>query len=387
MPAVDALGQDPCSLLNRNPDFFKNLWIGLTDSDSDTFPRIVASGKLKTYQSFLATIHSAGQLTNTMLLPSAFQPNSTFSLLQFLSGGGVSASMPGVDFKTMRDIVLRSSPSAAPETIVDNYFGLGDNYTYSTNQSPKLTESALQNVLNGLLNAGYLIKETELYSANPRGTGLETLVELYQIQSARVNTMSDQQRMRQLTLEAKNLRFFAAFLAEYCFYRTRYEWLLTKYFNVFTQPYTSPTPGSPPFQLFSGTGTAESQYQLVNGQLPQSDYLKGIAYAMACLNTRMTDMRRLLAAINTYYTNIFNRIQNTVNDTSANGSNADLQRKILALNESAAEAKKYMTDLDFRKGAMDYASQKNRYANMILGLYAFLNISAIAMILHLSQKS
>jgi hypothetical protein len=332
-------------------------------------------------------MHTASQLTNTMLLPSAFQPNSTFSLLQFLSGGGVAAAMSNVDFKTMRDIVLRPSPTAAPETIVDTYFGLGNSYTYSTNQNPRMTDGAIQNTLNRLINAGYLIRDTELYSTNRGSAGSETLIELYQIQSARVVSMSDQQRMRQLTLEAKNLRFFASFLAEYCFYRTRYEWLLTKYFSIYTQTYSSPTPGSAAFQLFSGTGTEENQYQLVNGQLPQSDYLKGIAYAMACLNTRMTDMRRLLAAINTYYTSVFNLIQNTVNDATAQGSNADLQKKIIALNESAAEAKKYMTDLDFRKGAMEYTAQKNRYANMILGLYAFLNISAVAVILHLSQKS
>jgi hypothetical protein len=322
-----------------------------------------------------------------MLLPSAFQPNSSYSLLQFLSGGGVAASMSNVDFKTMRDLVLRPSVSAAPETIVDTYFGLGNAYTYSTNQAPKMSDSAIQGVLNRLLNAGYLIRDTELYSANPAAAGNETLIQLYQQQSARIVNMTSQQQQRQLTLESKNLRFFAAFLAEYCFYRTRYEWLLTKYFTIYTQPYSAPTPGSAAFQLFSGTGTGENQYQLTNGQLAQSDYLKGLAYAMACLNTRMTDMRRLLEAINTYYTSIFNRIQNTVNDATAQGSNADLQRKILALNESASEAKKYMTDLDFRKGAMEYTAQKNRYANMILGLYAFLNISAIAMILHLSSSS
>jgi hypothetical protein len=150
--------------------------------------------------------------------------------------------------------------------------------------------------------------------------------------------------------------------------------------------YSPPGTGSAAFQLFTGTGVGENQYTLVNGALTQQDYLKGLAYHMACLNTRMTDLRRLLAQINTYYAGIFTTIQTQINDGSLIGSNSDLTRKITALNTSSKEANKYLTQAEFSRGVMDYNLEKNRNSNILLGLYAFLNISALAMIFQLSRS-
>ena len=104
---------------------------------------------------------------------------------------------------------------------------------------------------------------------------------------------------------------------------------------------------------------------------------------MACLNTRMTDMRALLGQISAYYNGVFQAIQAAINDGSVTGSNADLINKINALNDSAAKAQEYLHDRDFHQGVMEYNSSKNTYANILLGLYAFLNISAVAVILHM----
>ena len=54
--------------------------------------------------------------------------------------------------------------------------------------------------------------------------------------------------------------------------------------------------------------------------------------------------------------------------------------------QSRLEAQKYMTETEFQQGAMEYNSEKNRYANVLLSLYAFLNIAAVAMIVQLSRS-
>jgi hypothetical protein len=356
-----------------------------------------------------------------MIRATGQRPDSTFPLLQFLSGGGVTAG--STDYRTLRDIILRTSPTSAPQTIVDTFIigstGLnkGSAYTFSTNEAPIVTNAQLwtstdqaadgsiisspTSLLGRLLAAGYLINRRELFNpaefqpgAPPPGAGSESLVYLYKLTQESTASLSQQQGSRKVALEARNLRFFAAFLAEYCFYRTRYTWLLQKYFEIYTKQATSganayspPGTGSAAFQLFTGTGTGQSQYQLVNGSLTQADYLKGLAYQMACLNTRMTDMRRLLSQINTYYSGIFTTIQTQLNDGSLIGSNQDLTRKITALNDSSKEAVKYMNQAEFSKGVMEYNSEKNRHSNILLGLYAFLNIAALAAIFQLGRSS
>jgi hypothetical protein len=418
--ALDALGADPCSLLNRTGGY-ADLWLEQSGTDASSFPRIVTNGILKTYSSYLTALNSSSSLTAHMIRATGQNPNSTFPLLQFLSGGGVSSS--AIDYRMLQNIVLRTSPTSVPQTIVDNYIvgssGLnkGSSYTYSTSSTKIVTDTNLwtssdqssdgsiisnpSSLLAKLIADGYLISRRELFNpaefqpgAAAPALGSESLVYLYKLTQESSASLSSQQSTRKLTLESRNLRFFGAFLAEYCFYRTRYEWLLQKYFDVYTKQattganvYTAPSAGSAAFQLFTGTGTGENQYTLANGALTQQDYLKGLAYQMACLNTRMTDLRRLLSAINTYYTGIFTTIQNQLNDGSLIGSNADLTRKITALNNSSKDAEKYLTQAEFSKGVMEYNLEKNRNSNILLGLYAFLNIAALAAIFQLNRSS
>ena len=108
---------------------------------------------------------------------------------------------------------------------------------------------------------------------------------------------------------------------------------------------------------------------------------------MACLNTRMTDMRSLLGVINTYYSGVFTTLQSQLNASGvAAGSTAALNQSITALSSSAEDASRYLTDQDFKKGVMEYNSQKNRYSNVLLGFYAFLNIAALAAVYQLARS-
>uniref|UniRef100_A0A6C0KLX7 Uncharacterized protein n=1 Tax=viral metagenome TaxID=1070528 RepID=A0A6C0KLX7_9ZZZZ len=435
MPALqDTLG-DPCSLLNTAS--YPSLWISdknasSTNSDATVFPLIASRGLPVTYLSaILGGMNTTGG-TSTML--KTLEPNSESSLVQFLSGGGItSIANGGADFTQFQNIVLYQMSSAptktaatpltqsvpVPETIVDTYIvtALGKKYTYSTTDMPIMQPTDFwapsditpeggivtspKSLLGMLLGKGYLLQQKELFNPSeftpnaplpPPGT--ESLVYLYQLSQKPGYTLTKEQANRVMVLEAKNLRFFGAFLAEYCYYRTRYEWLLQKYFAVYKQQskpgsssaYIPPVAGSPVFtSLFNGQGTGDNQYTSSTA-LSQTDYLKGITYHLACLNTRMTDLRMLLGTISNYYENVLNQIQMTVNSQDMPGSNKDLVNKIIALNESADKAQDYMTERDFHQGIMEYNAEKNRYSNILLGLYAFLNISAVAVILQLSRS-
>ena len=106
---------------------------------------------------------------------------------------------------------------------------------------------------------------------------------------------------------------------------------------------------------------------------------------MACMNTRMVDMRNLLGAVSTYYSSSQTAIQTIINSGDLPGSDADLVKKITLLNESATTVQNYMTDLDFKQSVAQYNLEKNRYSNILLSFYAFLNIVAVAVIIQVSK--
>lgn len=391
--ALDPSLEDPCSILNI--EGYPTLWVKMSPSleaDSQAYAKIAKAGITNKYlETLTATATStvpAVDLSKPIVANQ--QRTSKFRLLQFMSGGGIAAE--NTNYDKLSGLVLKSD--AMYESIVDTYIvsakGLGKtNYTYSTSDNLIVTESNIWtpgddkaashvSVLGKLISAGYLLSEGEL------STDAGNLISLYR-QEQSGKPLDANQSSRKATLEARNLRFFGAFLCEYCFYRTRYEWLLSKYFTVYNTPLAQFSFSNDAMPLFSGTGNGENQY--TGSQPSQSHLLKAIAYHMACLNTRMTDMRRLLGAINTYYNGVFTNIQTTLNETSVVGSNSELTKTIKALQMSNRDATSYLSQTDFMKSVMEYNSEKNRYSNILLGLYAFLNIAALATVFQLARTS
>ena len=143
------------------------------------------------------------------------------------------------------------------------------------------------------------------------------------------------------------------------------------------------------FTADSGKDSFYTAFSLtVDTDKKQPKLLQGIATQMAKLNTRMVDMKRLLNAINESYQTIFTNVQTTINSGGASiiGSNANVVAATQALSSSAESAEKYLSDAEFRKGIMDYTSEKNRYSNILLSFYAFLNIAALAAIFQLARS-
>jgi hypothetical protein len=365
--ALDALGNDPCSRLNVAS--YPDLWIRPNASESDTYRRIAVNG---------TTISMLQMLRGKILTGDVLQSrdtNNSYRLIQFLSGGGVAGSPYG----SLGSIVLGTEKS--PETIVDTYFGGIGSYNSA------VSETKLSSTLANLQTNGYLLKESDIYSEAQLTTSdkvplnSQTLLYLYKTEQS--SPLTGAQTKRKQSLEATNLRFFGAFLAEYCYYRTRYQWLLQKYFDTYKQSTTTfvaPVRDSPVFSLFqTSPGTGENQAANL-GQVTQPEMLKAMAFHMANINNRMTDMRRLLGIINNEYNRIFKLIQENINNKKLVGSNSDLTQTVTALKDSAKEAKQYMSEAQFSQRAVEYTQEKNRHATILLGLYAVLNVAALAMI-------
>ena len=336
---------------------------------------------------------------------------SGLRLVQFLSGGGQAADAKtlsaSTDYATYGSTLLGDRVG-----IVKNYFkvtakGGVDSYTYAPT-TPLITDTKLWNsadldtiglvtptatsIIGHLMKDGFLLKPTEIFAtgdtASMYGTDGATtsaaasptsLFQIYAIENIE-GKLTDAQRLVKNNLECKNLRFFGAFFIEYCYYRSRYSALLDLYFNVFTKSTTDYVPPTG-MLMFSGSGSGSTQYA---GTAPsQADYLKVIAYHLACLNTRLVDMRRLLGQINTMYGAYYKQLRDAINETSGvSGSTTSVFNSLTALQLSAKDTNKYLEEADYRQGVMDYASEKNRYANILLGVYAFLNLSALAVVVY-----
>jgi hypothetical protein len=430
MPALPSDStKNHCDMLNKSQ--FPTLWFDTTVEDAVAIPAIVRKGRLVKFSTVIQSL-SAQQLSLNVLgsIPSSATP---YALIQFLAGQG-APNEGAASYTQMKSVLLSlrgatggaGSSGTSYQSIVDNYFvGTGGltsrKYTFSSPGAPLIRPTMFWtptdankvggtgqpvSILGNLINNGLLLSHKELY--NPKDfdptldippANTESLMYLMSLQDAGASltsstkagvtttTITQSQRQRKYTLEARNLRFFGAWLIEYCFYRSRYEWLLKKYFSIYTaSPYTPVNLATDKTMamLFSGMkeqNPAPNQYSSTN--VSQAELLRCMVFHLACLNTRMTDMRILLGNISEYYGSVQADIQAAINSKEMTGSNTDLTSKLTMLNDSAAKMKNYLTEKDFREGVMQYNLEKNRYANILLGLYAFLNIAAVAMIVQI----
>ena len=225
------LGGDPASVLNKTASTgYPSLWpLDLPPTSSSAWTS--SGGTLTT---FLGVVGAAGfDLTKNVL--ASPDTSSSARLIKFLSSAGTSK---------LSEVLLKNG-SSAYESIVDTFItGPGSkgqavaSYTFTT--SSTLNVAAIVTSLTSV-TSGHLLSSTELYKpaefasgATTPAAGSESLVYLYSLQNN--NKITAAQTTRIQTLEAKNLRFFGAWLAEYCFYRCRYDWLLNRFFTVYNTP-------------------------------------------------------------------------------------------------------------------------------------------------------
>jgi hypothetical protein len=96
-------------------------------------------------------------------------------------------------------------------------------------------------------------------------------------------------------------------------------------------------------------------------------------------------MRNLLVAINGYYSTSLQSLQGILNANSNRGSDAEVEAQIVALRNQVSSSLNAQDQTAFRQGIVEYTNEKNRYSNILLGIYAFLNIAIIAVIFNIKE--
>ena len=266
---------------------------------------------------------------------------------------------------------LGSKPS-----IVKGYLGYDSPaLTYRTAATPLDTKA----IINRIVSDSNLCSSNDIFNSKSYASGGTltgvSLAALYQAQP-----ISPESQAQITMLENRNLNFFSFFTYEYCYYHTMYSFLLTEYFNE----YASPSYASKPNIAYLGNS---SNVPAQTGITPatQATRLDALAYQMARVNSRMSDMRTLLSGIQTYYSDSLHAFNTILNSSSDIGGHVNAEQKITALISQTSTIQHEKDASDFRKGVMEYTSEKNRYSNILLGIYAFLNIAAIGIIFNIKE--
>jgi hypothetical protein len=321
-------------------------------------------------------------------------------LIEFINGG---YTIGKADI-TYTDIVLKTLAGKGPillkggkQNLVTGYLG----YPVATVSNPNdyrttsLQPSDFTSIINALIADGNLISQSQMYNpadfTTPPSNETASLIYLYQTMSQQNLTSSQQSQLE--ALQAININFFGEALAEYCYYKRMYMYLLNQYFLVYN--YTAYTSSGAPDAGISAIGgvTATSTADIVAAipntnpsQTKKGNNLTRIAYYLAALNSRMMDINGLFDAINTYYSTTLNTIVKQLEASGTTfGSQKEVQARLVALKDSSTNIGKLKSEASYRQGIIDYTNEKNRYANIMLGFYAFLNIAAIGVILNLRE--
>jgi hypothetical protein len=182
-------------------------------------------------------------------------------------------------------------------------------------------------------------------------------------------------------LQQKTKDLIAHLELEYCFYYRAYSKLLELYLNLTTISETSwntsttQESNSVPTDLRSNNTTAVNQ---------KTEVLGKIATVLVNLNNKLTNITDLNVSISNTLKGMIDSFRKTVTgDVDVDGSTAKLDMAVLKLQES--NPKNLISDLESNRRSIEYTQEKNRYTSIYLGLYAFLNISALAVLLHIAS--
>ena len=335
---------------------YPTMFLDTTAAISYTY--IAPSGGLITYKNALSNALSAQNAITSNLLDSS-GASSPYRIIKFLDG------------KKLSDIALNTGSPGSPaeyKSLIEDYVILKVSSTYNTlgNSSP-LTTDHIGTIITELKTDNLLLKETDIY--NSADTSGNSLIKLKQLQQQTGGISASQQAIL-TTLESRNLKFFSAFLVEYWFYSCRYKILLKQFFFIYTSASNTYTVG-----------------ELGLNRATKSDYLNKLTLFLGELNMRMSDMIGIVNAINSDYSTMITNIQRTINSgVNTPGSNYALTNTFKLLKNSYIESDEYLSNKDFSKEVMEYNSEKNRHSNILLGLYAFLNIAALATVFHLASN-
>lgn len=321
------------------------------------------------------------QLTGTALVD--FNINSNYVRGIFTP----PVTAPVNDFTTFISTSNNFVPTGHPvlpsgcNSIVSGYLGY-PKAVYSNDYYTRTSFRNLSTVAQNIINAGDLCTSSNIFNSNVyTGTNLATLslTTLYQtLASSNLNKQEIAAINSNIyILQNKNMMFYAFFTYEYCYYNTMYNTLLGQYFGEYTST------SSAPFAALPNVGNLKNSAGVAS--TTQVTKLDGIAITLARVNSRLTDMRNLLLSIQNYYSDSLQNLQLILNSSNAFGSDADVESKVIALMSQSSNVMQAQSDATMRQGIVAYTSEKNRYSNILLGIYAFLNIAIISVIFNIKE--
>lgn len=191
-------------------------------------------------------------------------------------------------------------------------------------------------------------------------------------------------------LQNKNKMFYSFFVCEYCYYNSMYNFALNQFFYEYTIGLSN-IPGRAWYVEHLQDSRGQHVRQAPAGsttaylQETQSERLDAIAILLARINSRLIDMRNVLSAIQDYYSTSLVQFQNALNTEGSLGSDKDAESKVISLKNQFVGVESAKNESMFRQGIVEYTSEKNRYSNILLGIYAFLNIAIIAVIFNIKE--
>jgi hypothetical protein len=313
----------------------------------------------------------------------AGQASSTPRLLEFVNSGYVIGEPGGATHPILKyfagtgPATLKNKPN-----VVTGYLGYPVG-SFDYRKTP-LQLAELNPIIQNIIKDGNLINDAQLYMPSDFQTApsdkTASLIYLYQQSSQKALTPAQVQQKN--TIEAINLNFFGEVMAEFCYYKRRYLFLLKKYFDV--ARYDTYAPGGPDVGIESIGGSQATSNQ--NLPTKQTLNMTKITYYMECISSRLADLNELLKAINIHYTTFLANTSKNLADGGKTFTNQEnIESKLISLKSSSSNINTLQSEADYRKSIVQYTEEKNRYSNILLGLYAFLNIAAISIIINLRE--
>jgi len=253
----------------------------------------------------------------------------------------------------------------------------------------------LTTIAGNIINAGDLCSSNSIYNTNvytdSSSISSLSLTTLYQtLGRSNLNPADKAAIQSQIDmLQNKNKMFYSFFVYEYCYYNTMYTSLLDQYFKEYSSPNGFTRFPNIAFLKDSADLSAVNDYiqgtsTAVQGA-NQSSRLDAIVITLARVNSRLTDMRNLLNTLQNYYSTSLQNLQKTLNSNGIYGSDADAEAKVTSLISQSVKVENIKDESTFRQGIVEYTREKNRYSNILLGIYAFLNIAIIAVIFNIKE--
>jgi hypothetical protein len=234
--------------------------------------------------------------------------------------------------------------------------GNSKTYSYSTGKSGLvpiyatfLTSSSVSAIISDLKSKKIILSSSDY----------DKLIQIYQ-DEAKGNATSQGERAE---LEGRNSKFLKHLNYEYCFYYRLYTLLLNKFFTILQ---TSTLPAAQQF--------TETTINITG--ITSKDIL---IQKIQALNAKLTKITQVVNAIAADAQSMWQAKKSLLAD-----SNTSLKTSIDRLNASSQVAS--INSLETQRKAIEYTREKNTSVNMTLAIYAFLNISALAIILHIATQ-